>query len=153
VDRDVSAGEFTGDAAGRPVAVAVRVTGPAGLASWMEACARLFAGTLPGQPGFLGSRLLEYRHAGQQCVLISVTLWEDLAWFRAWHSGRAFAAAYDAWRGDARHAGTAVTRADFPFRRAPVPVVLARLEPALAARLGTGEAALKLPEPAGSTWG
>ena len=99
----VSAGEFsTGDVAGRPVAVAICVTGPEGLAVWMETCAGLFAGTLPGWPGFLGFRLLKYRHAGRRCVLISVMLWEDLAWFRAWHASRAFAEAYDAWSGNPR---------------------------------------------------
>jgi len=158
----MAAGEFTGDAAGRPVAVAICVTGPPGLASWIEGCAGRVAATLPGWPGFLGFRLLKYRHAGQQCVLIAVMLWEDLAWFRAWHASRAFAAAYDAWRGDAKHAGTVTARADFPFRRAPAPAVFSHLEDVLAARLGAQfgagpdpgpdpfRVALKVPEPAGS---
>jgi heme-degrading monooxygenase HmoA len=167
----VSAGEFTGDIAGRPVAVAICVTGPPGLASWIEGCAGQVAATLPGSPGFLGFRLLKYRHAGRRCVFAAVMLWEDLAWFRAWHASRAFAAAYAAWSGNpggdltqqdaaARHAGTVTARADFPFRRAPAPVVFGRVEHVLAARLGAQFGAagdedpfrvtLKLPEPAGS---
>jgi heme-degrading monooxygenase HmoA len=166
---------IAGDVAGRPVAVAAAMAAPRTLAGWIEDKHAPFALTLAAQPGFIAGRLLQCLNNGRRCLIISLTLWEDVAWFRAWQSGTGFAAACAAFRGDpdgsraaraeaGRYAMLDQARFDFPFPRAGATRTMARLEGPLLARLAerygtdTQDAAfrilLDLPELVpGSTWG
>jgi heme-degrading monooxygenase HmoA len=131
-------GGYTGDVAGRPVAVAVALSAADPLlAGWIEDAFGPFVLSLAPAPGFLAFRLLEAKNAGDGCLYAALTLWEDLAWFRAWQAGAGFTAAQAAARADARYAGLTAARFDFPFHRAigGTARTLARLEGPLIARL------------------
>lgn len=136
----------TGDVAGRPVAVANVLAGPRTLAQWIEDKFAPFVITLAGQPGFLAFRLLAVPNNGRRCVIISLSLWEDVAWFRAWQAGTGFAAAHLAARGNPkgtrpqkadaeRYSLLDQARFDFPCPRAGAARTMSRLEGPLLARL------------------
>lgn len=131
-------GGFTGDVAGRPVAVAnaLHAADPL-LAGWIEDAFAPFVLSLARTPGFRAFRLLEAKNALSGCLYVSLSAWDDLAWFRAWTAGAGFSAAHGAARADAaRYASLTQARFDFPLRAGADPArTLARLEGPLIARL------------------
>jgi heme-degrading monooxygenase HmoA len=126
---------FTGDVAGRPVAVAHAVAAGPGLAPWIEESSGPFAVSLIACPGFLGLRLAEVLPRRPECLYVLLTAWQDLAWFRAWRAGSAFAAALAEVRADPRWGQLAQARFDFPFGLLHADRILERLEGPLLARL------------------
>jgi heme-degrading monooxygenase HmoA len=103
--------------ASTPIAVANCVSGPRDLANWIIEMFRPFVPTLEQVPGFRRFLLRELVHTGPDCMLISLSFWDDTASFETWRTSERFVAAHATAEAD-RHRFNQLNHAkryDFPI--------------------------------------
>ncbi|WP_433204883.1 antibiotic biosynthesis monooxygenase family protein [Nocardia sp. CA-107356] len=76
------------------IAVANCIAGPSSFASWIKESFAATFSTLDEVPGVREFHLRRLTASGEHCLLVSITIWDDIEHFEWWRTSAAFVAAH-----------------------------------------------------------